>query len=337
MSHARCAVRWSRSLFALCLVLATGLAQAQPLRLDPAAGVMDAWPAVTVLSDPSRELTLEQVLARRSEFAAPTGPHANLGQRKDAVWVRLEVEVPLGARPDWMLALEYASLDEIEVHLLEGNAAQTAMRLGRSLAFSSHPLPSAWHATPITLKPGHTHELLLRVETRSSMLLPLVLATPEAFHGREASAQVLQGLLAGAALCLLIYSLAQWLSLRDVMFLQYALALGCTALFFVAYFGLGPQHLWGDNPWMVEHMAPLAVLFALAGACLFVDRALEVYALRPWISRALRAVALVAALAGIGVCVRPAQLPRGLADCHDFRPDAHADGDSGGLPAGTPG
>lgn len=188
-----------RRLAFLCAALATGVAASQPLRLDAAAGVIDAWPAVTVLSDPTRELTLEQVLARRSEFAAPSGPHANLGQRKDAVWVRLEVEVAPGARPDWVLALEYASLDNVDVHVLGGSAAPTTVRLGRALTFSQHPLPSAWHATPITLEPGRTHELLLRVETRSSMLLPLVLAGPEAFHGREAAAQMLQGLLAGAA------------------------------------------------------------------------------------------------------------------------------------------
>ncbi len=287
---------WARRLALFCLALASGLAVAQPLRLDAAAGVIDAWPAVTVLSDPTHELTLEQVLARRSEFAAPTGPHANLGPRKDAVWLRIEVQLPRGARPDWVLALEYASLDKVELHVLGGKEVQATVRLGRTLPFSQHPLPSAWHATPITLEAGRTHELFLRVETRSSMLLPLVIATPEAFHGREARAQMLQGLLAGAALCLLLYSLAHWLTLRDPVFLHYALALGCTALFFIAYFGLGPQHLWGDNAWWVEHAAPLAVLAALAGGCLFIDRALAVAELRPWISSALRAQALVAGL-----------------------------------------
>ena len=291
-----CLAACVRQLAILCTALASGVAMAQPLRLDAAAGVVDAWPAVTVLSDPTKELTLEQVLARRSEFAAPTGPHANLGQRKDVVWVRLPVEVPTGTRSDWVLALEYASLDNVQLHVLGTNALQATVHMGRQLPSSQHPLPSAWHATPITLEPGRMHELFLRVETHSSMLLPLVIATPEAFHGREAGAQMLQGLLAGAALCLLLYSLAQWLSLRDAMFLQYALTLGFTALFFIAYFGLGPQHLWGDNAWWVQHAAPLAVLLALVGGCLFIDRALAVAELRPWISSALRAQALAAGL-----------------------------------------
>lgn len=290
------AAAWSRRFLAAALALASGLALAQPLKLDPVAGVIDAWSAVTVLSDPTHAMTLEQVLARRDEFSAPTGPHANLGQRKDAVWVKLAVQVPAGQRSDWILALEYASLDDIQLHVLAADGGRTSVALGRILPLSQHPMPSASHATPLKLQAGQTHELFLRIDTRSSMLLPLVLATPEAFHGREAAAQMLQGLLAGAALALLLYSLAQWISLRDVMFLQYALALGGTALFFIAYFGLGPQHLWGESPWMVQTVAPLSVLLALVGTCLFVDRALAVAEVRPWISRALRAEALIAGL-----------------------------------------
>ena len=111
-------VNWSRRFLAVALAVASGVALAQPLKLDAAAGVIDAWSAVTVLSDPSHTMTLEQVLARRSEFAAPTGPHANLGQRKDAVWLRLAVQVPAGQRSAWILALEYASLDNIQLHVL---------------------------------------------------------------------------------------------------------------------------------------------------------------------------------------------------------------------------
>ncbi|MEO5696868.1 MAG: diguanylate cyclase [Burkholderiaceae bacterium] len=271
-----------------------------PLVLDAAAGSIDAWPAVTVLADPDRELTVDQARARRAEFAPPTGPHANLGVRRDAVWLRVPVRVPEGGQTHWIFSVDYASVDRIELHVLDGKAAPDAVLLGRALPFSARPWPSSWPAALIELKPGVDHELLLRVETTSSMIVPLTLSTPAAFHAREARSQVLQGLMAGAALCLLIYSLTHWVSLRDPMFLQYALSIGGTALFFFAYFGLGPQHLWGDNAWLTTHAAPLAVLAALVGAFLFIDRALAVRELRPWSSRALRAGAAAAGLVGCG-------------------------------------
>ena len=264
-------VAWSRRFLAVAMAVVSGFALAQPLKLDSAVGVIDAWPAVQVLSDPSHTMRLEQVLARRSEFAVPTAPHANLGQRKDAVWLRLAVQVPAGQRSAWILALEYASLDNIELHVLGKDGTLTSLALGRMLPSSQHPLPSASHATPLTLQPGQTYELFLRVETRSSMVLPLVLATPEAYHGREAQAQMLQCLLAGAALALalLLYSLTQWLSLRDAMFLQYALALGGTALFFVAYYGLGPHTCGARTPgWCKTSRRSLCCWPWAAPACL---------------------------------------------------------------------
>ncbi len=171
--------------------------------------------------------------------------------------------------------------------------------LGRNLPFSKRPWPSSVHAVGLELEPGRPYELYLRVETTSTMAVPLTLSTPARFHASEARAQVTQGLMAGAALCLLFYSLTQWVGLRDAMFLYYALSLAGTTLFFVAYFGLGPQHLWGDNAWLTTHVAPLSVLLGgLVGACLFVDRALRVGEIRPWISRGLRAAAAVAGMAG---------------------------------------
>ncbi len=293
-----------RSLFLLPLLLALSAlpARAQPsaIVLDAAAGSIDAWPAVTVLADPGREMSAEQVLARRAEFAVPQVPHANLGVRRDAVWLRVPVRVPLGGDTRWILSVDYASIDRIELHVLGGAQPPRPVTLGRVLPFSQRAWPSSWHAATLELEPGRSHELLLRVETTSSMIVPLTLSTAASFHAREAQAQMLQGLMAGAALCLLLYSLAQWLSLRDAVFLQYALALGGTALFFFAYFGLGPQHLWGDNAWLTTRGAPLAVLAALVGAFLFIDRVLKVRELRPWISLALRAGAAAAALIGSG-------------------------------------
>ena len=128
------------------------------------------------------------------------------------------------------------------------------------------------------LRPGDGQELLLRVQTTSSFIVPLRLQRETAFQAEESGLQALQGLLAGISLCLLLYSLAQWVVMRDRMFLEYAVTVGATATFFLGYFGTGPQHLWGGSDWLTANMAPLAVLVALVGGMLFLERALEVAA-----------------------------------------------------------
>lgn len=66
-------------------------AAAQPVVLGAHTRSVDAWPAVRQLSDPSQALTLEKVLERRADFTVPGSPHANLGPRQEAVWLRLPV------------------------------------------------------------------------------------------------------------------------------------------------------------------------------------------------------------------------------------------------------
>ena len=283
--------------------LAAPSAAAQPVRLDAQTHSVEAWPAVTLLRDASHTLTLEQVLARRDEFAAPEGPRANLGPRQETVWLRVPLTLTDTAPRRWVLSVDYASIDRLELYVLHGSAGSAAagspIAMGRALAFSQHPLPSAWHAAAIELEPGVEHELLVRVRTHSTMVLPITLSTPQEFHAKEARAQVLQGLLAGAMLCLLLYSLSQWVSLRDTLFLSYAATIAGTGLFFVAYSGLGPQHLWGDHAALSQIVPPLSVLVAIVGGCLFIERVLAVRELQPWISKALKAVAALAAVLAV--------------------------------------
>lgn len=284
---------------AMLWALAVAPAMAGALLLDARTGQADAWPVVRMLADETGQADAKDVLARRAEFERPVGPRANLGLRPEAVWLLVPLRTDAQAPRRWVLSVDYASIDRIELYLPSAHGPGEPVRLGRELAFAQHPLPSAVHAAPIELEPGHEHELLLRVTTRSTMALPITLSTPDAFHATEARRQFLQGLMAGAMLCLLLYSLTQWVSLRDSMFLHYAVTIAGTGIFFVAYSGLGPQHLWGNNAWLSQHAAPLSVLVAIVGGSLFVERVLGIGELQPWISRALKLLAAAAGAAAL--------------------------------------
>ena len=298
----RILLRLLRLALALLLALAGVRAAAEPvapLQLGTAAAVVDAWPAATLLVDAAGTLTPEQALASRDRFVRPAAPHANLGVKREPVWLRVPVHVAAGDPGQWVFSVEYASIDRVDLHVVTGGRIVRRVTLGRTLPFSERPMPSAFHAVPLTFEPGQDHELLLRVETLSSMVLPIAFATPAAFHAREAGAQAMQGVAAGLGLCLILYSLTQWVSLRDTMFLQYALVTVGGTLFFVAYYGLGPQHLWGDNAWLTLHAAPLAVLVGLVGSFLFVERVLAVHELQPGVARLMRAGSIAAALTAL--------------------------------------
>ena len=168
-------------------------------------------------------------------------------------------------------------------------------RLGSDQAFADRPLPSRALATELLLRPGLQHELFLRVSTQTSMVTPITLSTPERFHATESAALLEQSLINGFALAL-PYSLVHGVALRSAVFGLYAVMLLGTSIFFLTFTGLGSQYLWPDPGPLVNRIAPLSVLAALAAGALFVARVLETAQRLPRIDLGLIAVAAASAL-----------------------------------------
>jgi diguanylate cyclase len=163
-------------------------------------------------------------------------------------------------------------------------------RLGDDRPFAERPLPVHGHALALALERGVEHELLLRVRTTSSMIVPLRLVAEVPFQAQEARVQMAQGLLAGLGLALTVYSLVHAVTLRSAMFAHYSVTVGCTTLFFYAFYGLAPQHLWPTQAWPTRNAAPLLVLLAIVGGVCFIGAALRVQELSRALHRAQRAV-----------------------------------------------
>ena len=282
-------------LLLLWLGLALGPARAGTLQLQDRLGAVDAWPAVRMLADADGSLTVDAARQRLADFRTPDTPSANLGPRRDVVWLALPVQATDGDGR-WVFSIDYPSLNHADLTVLRDGRAVALHRMGNAVAFDQRPMRTRVHAVELDLPPGVPHLLLLRVATQSAMLVPIALVKPAIFHADEAGDQLLQGVLVGMALALLAYSLTHWATLRDPMFLEYALLLSGVTTFFVVYFGIGQQHLWNEQTGLLAKAAPLGVLVALAAGGLFVARALQTRERAPWAHRALMALTGAATL-----------------------------------------
>ena len=289
-------------LLAAASVISVAATTQTPVVLNDANATIKLWPAVTILRDPQGKLTVNDVLAAAEKFTAPQSAYATLGMNQKVVWLRVPVIVPAvnasqplaQAGEQWILDIDYSLLNRVDVHVVnDGRVVQYAL-LGNSQPDAARPIHSRSHAVPLTLQPGLPYALLLRVETIGTMILPITLSKISAFHARAIDEQLLQGLLASLGLCLLLYSLLQWFSLREPLYIKYSLLIIGSVFFSVHFFGIGQLYLWTDNRWIETHMAGLTALIAACGTALFIEDALG-----PDMSRRLRLATkiLVAALA----------------------------------------
>lgn len=249
-------------------------AAAAPLHLDEGRARIEAWPAVRILADPQGTLDAAAALRALDRFEPPATANATLGLRKEPVWVHVPLQADGSAR--WLLDIDYAVLNRIDVHLMRDGVPVQQARLGNLQAFSQRPVAARSHAVLLhQLQPGVRHDLLLRVQTQGAMILPISFVRLVEFHRSAQDEMLLQGLLTGLALCLVLYTLGQWLSTREPLFLKYALLSSGSMMFSVTQFGLGGMYLWRDLLWIEQHAAGIAALLASSGTFLFVEEALR--------------------------------------------------------------
>ncbi|MCL4771227.1 MAG: GGDEF domain-containing protein [Burkholderiaceae bacterium] len=276
------------ALLALWLGCASVQAQPAPLQLQaqqPAAGL---WQALQMLPDPEQRYTVQELLQGGPAFGPMPPTQGTLGVRAEPVWLRLPLELAASAPGRWVLDIDYAPLQRIDLVLASGGRIVQQAALGSHVPFAQRPLPTRSHAVELDLQPGVAYELLLRVQTQGAMVLPLRLSPP-AMHAEHAlREQMLQGLFTGLALCLWIYSLAQWVNQREVLFLQYTLLISGSLLFSLHFFGVGAQYLWGGLPWFEQHASGMSALMATCGSFLFIGQALAAGNPRNRLMRAMR-------------------------------------------------
>ena len=276
------------AVLALWLGCASVQAQPAPLQLQaqqPAAGL---WQALQMLPDPEQRYTAQDLLQGGPAFGPMPPTQGTLGVRAEPVWLRIALELAASAPGRWVLDIDYAPLQRIDLVLASGGRIVQQAALGSHVPFAQRPLPTRSHAVGLELQPGVAYELLLRVQTQGAMVLPLRLSPP-AMHAEHAlREQMLQGLLTGLALCLWIYSLAQWINQREVLFLQYTLLISGSLLFSLHFFGVGAQYLWGGLPWFEQHASGMSALMATCGSFLFIGQALAAGNPRNRLMRAMR-------------------------------------------------
>ncbi|GKT20429.1 diguanylate cyclase [Acidovorax sp. SUPP3334] len=260
-----------------CLVGAGGVhaTQAQPLVLRDGMPPADLWSAFTTMADRTAALTAEEALANPAAFAVPSRSGGSLGIRNGAVWLRATLVNGASASTDWIVNIDYPSLHQVDIYLArDGRIAQHAS-LGNLRSFSQRPWQSRTPAMGLNMTAGASYELLVRVRTGGAMILPATVSQAPAFVASALAEQMLQGLFAGMAACLLIYSLGQWMGGSERIFLYYAVLVAASAGFCLQLFGIGAQYLWRDQLWVELHIASLCGFTALSALFLFMGHALD--------------------------------------------------------------
>lgn len=291
--------RWLCLLALAVLPVVSHAATAQPIVLDDRTAHVDVWPVLTILVDPEKTQTIEKILATKPSFKAPESAANALGLRQEAIWLQVPFATSQNTNGLWVLDIDFSVINRADVYLVAEEKIITHAVLGNLVPKQDRLVHGRALTTGLVLKPGTPYTLYIRLENRGTMILPISLSKPSDFLERALGEQMLQGLLAGLGLCLLVYSLGQWVTLGENLFLKYAILISGSILFSLLHFGVGAQFLWPGSAWMEMHAGGLSALLAATGSFLFVEQVLAGQDMGPALSRAMKIGAGLTVFCGI--------------------------------------
>ena len=265
-----------------------------PVSMLPLAPSMERW------CDGNAESTLESV--QGAPFVAHDADQIALGYRDDACWFRTRLlNTSAQALPLWLIA-DYAILDELDVWML-ANGTQTHWRLGDHQQFVSRPVRIRTFTVPLMLAPQDEVWLYLRVQTTSTMTIPLFLSGSSDFIEHYINNDWLIGVFYGIGLGLFFYHLVLWLGAREKSSRFYVLHVGAATFYIASVQGIAQRFWPGDI--FPDSLPHLSGYLALGSGVLFARDYLQTHQWR-WLDRSLTALLALYVLVIAALLLLPA-------------------------------
>lgn len=255
----------------LCLLSTTSLSQNSTNTLTiPERGMVSIVESVEILQADQPPHQINAVLQQEQWFENHQVSRLSLGFREGPVWLRFSVQNPEDARQPVMVHLPHSLLDTVELYQVlprspEPNAVPSLANqpekqvAGDRLPFHERPIWINGNAFPAELPAQSISHFYLKVESSSSLILPIYLGTQTSFMEYLHDTRIAMGLFYGVALALLLYNLFIFVSVRETSFLLYVALVSANTLFWLVVDGLAFQYIWPNQP-MFQYYAHLILL-----------------------------------------------------------------------------
>jgi signal transduction histidine kinase len=255
----------------MCPIAAAMAAEASAVRVVSAATEQaDLIDGAWMLEDPSGELTATQAAA-----LAGKGAMKRISDLKEpvlrttpdyTVWLKFDVAADSSAPRDWLVVIGTPVLDRLQLFVpaADGEWAGSP-EVGVAVPFSARPIAHRNFVFPVTLHPGKTTSILLRIQDRGDAVIRVTLWKPAALQVSDTVANASLWLYFGLLLGMILYNLLLYVVVNDRRFILYVGFITCLGVALAGNTGLGAQFVWGELTWWSSHVSPLGY----SGACLF--------------------------------------------------------------------
>ena len=222
------------------------IAQPEPIEVDSPSSIEARY---QYWEDPAGEAGLEQVMALpEARWEQEPDGSATFGITQSAYWLRFALSNQTSRNLNLIAELGYSQLDDVVFYVFSGEQQVKELKTGDSRPFYPRDVDHPSILLRVPMAPEATKTVYVRVETSGSMILPLRVWQQQAFFEAASYEQKLHFFYYGSLSVIILINLAVFLSLREKLYLYYALAITGYVLFFASIKGFSFQHLYPQAP-----------------------------------------------------------------------------------------
>ena len=255
--------------FGCLLMLAGGSVQARDaIELSDAMPHVALSTHVTYYHDAAGMDSVDDAAHKLANNGFARLPHgdASFGFQTGAYWFHVRLLNRSQQEPRWLLVQQYALSDRIDLYANYADGHARHWQSGDSQPFNTGRSIRYRHPNfLLDLPKDQPVDLFVRVQSQSSMQVPLALYTPTAFTEISRDAQLGMGIYYGILLALFFYNMLLWLTLRDASYFWYLLHICAFGLVLFTLNGLGFEYLWPDSTWLADKSVPLSICLSQIG------------------------------------------------------------------------
>ncbi len=212
---------------------------------------------------PDTNLTVDDALSSdRWQSLADSSP--NFGYINDTIWLRFPVSQPATIN---LLEVRYSQLDHISFFLIENGRVAKRVETGDFQPFAERPIRHRHFLFPFEQSIASDYQILLRVDTRGAMQIPVRLWNDQAFFEHTNAEDQMHAVYYGILITVIFFNLFIFSALREPVYLLYVLSTLGYLVLVSSLNGTAFQFLWPTSPALQNQImllsVPLAVLFTL--------------------------------------------------------------------------
>lgn len=231
----------------LVLFMIPGFSCSEPVAVDESISFIRLGEHTDVLEDKSGAMDFAYVCSDKAKsfWTDSRSENINFGYTDSVVWVRTGIVNRSSKDLKFLIEIGYPLLDHIHVFVMRTQTRDEWV-MGDKLPFRDRPIDDPGFVCPIIVSSGETVVFFARVQTTSSMQIPLNLYSPEGFLEEKQITMMFQGLYYGSMVIMVLYNFFLFMSVRESDYLYYVLYVFFQCLFLASFNGLSFKYFWPE-------------------------------------------------------------------------------------------